>query len=119
MATAIITKQQSDILGSIFNFVGLLLIMELDELAAKSMSFTVKTAKFNTGLMRGVNNIREMDGNTLLNMLFERKHDETANENENGVRRRRDLELIFGSKVGIKFMMTFCFFIGTVIYLLI
>jgi hypothetical protein len=52
MATAIITKQQSDILSSVFNFAGLLLILDLDELAAKITPFTVKTAKFKTGVKK-------------------------------------------------------------------
>jgi hypothetical protein len=52
VATGIITKQQKDIVSSIFNFVGLLLILELDELAVKTTSFTIKSAAFNTGKMR-------------------------------------------------------------------
>ncbi len=48
MATAIITKQQSGILSSVFNFAGLLLILDLDELAASITSFTVTIAKCNT-----------------------------------------------------------------------
>ncbi len=52
VATGIKTKQQSDILGSVFNFEGLLLILELDELAVKTTSFTIKSAAFNTGEMR-------------------------------------------------------------------
>ena len=46
IASAIITKQQSDIPSSVFNFVGLLLILDLDELAVKTTSFTSKTLYF-------------------------------------------------------------------------
>ena len=54
VATGTITKQQSDILGSVFNFVGLLLILELDELVAKTTSFTQpKTVQFSTTVTYG------------------------------------------------------------------
>jgi hypothetical protein len=52
VATAIMTKQQSDIQSSVFNFVELLLILGLDELAVKTTSFTIKSANFNTGQKR-------------------------------------------------------------------
>ncbi len=52
LATAIITKQQSAILDSVFNFVGLLLILELDELAVKTTSFTIKVVTFSTPVIR-------------------------------------------------------------------
>jgi hypothetical protein len=57
-ATAVISKQQSDILSTIFNFVGLLLVLDLDELAVKTTSFTLKTANFNTGLVRNQEQVK-------------------------------------------------------------
>jgi hypothetical protein len=51
LATSIITKQQSGILDSVFNFVGL--ILDLDELVVKFTSFTVKKrTTFSTTVIR-------------------------------------------------------------------
>jgi hypothetical protein len=58
LATAIITKQQDNILDSVFNFVGLLLILDLDELVVKTTSFTVKNANFKTGMKRDANSVK-------------------------------------------------------------
>jgi uncharacterized membrane protein len=49
IATAIITKQHGDLLNSIFNFLGVLLILELDDLTAKVLPLEIKTAKFKIG----------------------------------------------------------------------
>jgi hypothetical protein len=46
MTTAQITKQQEDVLQSVYNFAGLLLVMELDNLAMKIMPFRPKELLF-------------------------------------------------------------------------
>jgi hypothetical protein len=46
IATAIITKQQGNIVSSIFNFMGLLLILELDDLMARVLPFKLTVARF-------------------------------------------------------------------------
>jgi hypothetical protein len=59
LATSLITKQQNSVVESIFNFVGLLLILDLDELAVKFTSFTVKKhATVSTTVIRVGDNVK-------------------------------------------------------------